>query len=114
VCNEVRYQSCEQRHRGRARRGESPATEAEIARAVDDLLDRAGRGPAGGKRSRQDERVAGRTRAVAGDAPARAALPAGEPGPAEEDGGEQEETGPAARVIPLGIFDPFKEAKKRW
>jgi hypothetical protein len=28
--------------------------------------------------------------------------------------GRQEEAGPAAKVIPLGIFDPFEEAKKRW
>jgi putative transposase len=97
-----------------ARRGESPATEAEIAQAADDLLDRAGRGPAGSKQSRQDERVAGRTRAVAADAAARAPLPAGEPRPAEEACDEQEEVGPAAKVIPLGIFDPFEEAKKRW
>jgi len=100
-----------------ARRGESPATEAEIARAADELLDRAGRGPAGGKPSRHDERVAGRTRAVAADALARPALPAGEPEHMEEAGkadGRQEEAGPAAKVIPLGIFDPFEEAKKRW
>ena len=82
-----------------ARRGESPATRSRrIARAVDELLDRAGRGPAGGKPSRQDKRVAGqRPRAVAGDVPARTALPAGEPGPAEEDGDGQEEAGPVAR-----------------
>jgi hypothetical protein len=97
-----------------ARRGENPATEAEIARAVDELLDRAGRGPAGDKRTRQDERVAGRTRATAVHAAVRPALPAGEPGPAEEADDEQEEAGPVARVIPLGIFDPFEEAKKRW
>ena len=98
-----------------SRRGESPATEAEIARAVDDLLDWAGRGPGGGKPSRQDERVAGRTRAIARDAPAWPAPPPGDPGHAEEaDDDEKEEAGPVARVIPLGIFDPFEEAKKRW
>src|SRR5712691_1796079 len=97
-----------------ARRGESPATEAEIARAADELLDRAGRGPAGGRQSRHDKRVAGRTRAIAADALARPALPAGEPAPAEEAGNGQEEASPAAEVIPLGIFDPFEEAKKRW
>jgi hypothetical protein len=97
-----------------ARRGESPATEAEIAWAVDELLDRAGRGPARDKQSRQDKRIAGRTRATAADTPDRTAPPAGEPGPAEEAGGGQEEAGPAAKVIPLGIFDPFEEAKKRW
>jgi hypothetical protein len=35
-----------------------------------------------------------------------------------EEAGEadrgQGEAGPAAKVIPLGIFDPFEEAKKRW
>jgi putative transposase len=90
-----------------ARRGENPATEAEIAQAADELLDRAGRGPAGGKPSRHGERVAGRTRATARHASA------GEPGAAGE-GDEQEEAGPVAEVIPLGIFDPFEEAKKRW
>jgi putative transposase len=98
-----------------ARRGESPATEAEIAQVVDELLDRAGRGSAPGRQSKQDKRVAGRTRAVAGNTPARPALPAEEPPEiADEAGTGQEEPGPAAKVIPLGIFDQLEEAKKRW
>jgi hypothetical protein len=32
-----------------------------------------------------------------------------EPETAGQDGGE-----PLAKVIPLGIFDPFEEAKKPW
>ena len=53
------------------------ATEAELADAVEDLLTRAGRGPAGNAPSRRDMRVAGRTRAV------QPSVPAG-PGPAAE------------------------------
>jgi hypothetical protein len=97
------------------RRGESPATEAEIARAVDELLDRAGRGPAGARQSKQDKRVAGRTRAATGNAPPRPAPAAEEPPESTGEAGTgADEPGPAAKVIPLGIFDPFEEAKKRW
>ena len=45
-----------------ARRGADPATETEIAQAVEALLGKAERGPAGVKPSKQDKRVAGRTR----------------------------------------------------
>jgi transposase InsO family protein len=49
-----------------ARRGQDQATEAEIAQAASDLLDKAGRGPGTGDPSltRRDRRVAGRTRAT--------------------------------------------------
>jgi hypothetical protein len=82
--------------------------------AVAALLDKAEGGPAGLKPSKKDQRVAGRTRAVAEDTRPEAAVqpaePTGQPPQAEDD----EDTGPVAKVIPLGIFDPFAEAKKRW
>jgi putative transposase len=82
------------------------ATEAELADAVEDLLTRAGQGPgdmpatAAGKR---DRRVAGRTRAV------RPAVPA-EPEPAAEE--PDSEAGSGEAIIPMPIFDPFREAEK--
>jgi len=85
------------------------ATEAELADAVEDLLTRAGQGPGdrnepapSGKRDRQ---VAGRTRAV------RPAMPAG---PEPEPGGEPaaEEPGSREAIVPMPIFDPFREAEK--
>ena len=98
-----------------ARRGQDPATEAEIAQAANTLLDKAGHGPAGGgKPSRKDQRIAGRTRSAAQGTRPRADLV--QPDSAEEAQqiGEEAGSGPSARVIPLGIFDPFAEAKKRW
>jgi putative transposase len=98
-----------------ARRGSDPVTETEIAAAVEALLDKAAGGPGGQKPSRQDKRVAGRTRAIAQDTPAVPAAAAQEaPGESGDDSGAEQEPGPLAKVIPLGIFDPFEEAKKRW
>ncbi len=85
------------------------ATEAELADAVEDLLTRAGQGP--GDRNepapsgKRDRRVAGRTRAV------RPAMPAG---PEPEPGGEPaaEEPGSREAIVPMPIFDPFREAEK--
>ena len=85
------------------------ATEAELADAVEDLLTRAGQGP--GDRNepapsgKRDRRVAGRTRAV------RPAVPAG---PKPEPGGEPaaEEPGSREAIVPMPIFDPFREAEK--
>jgi hypothetical protein len=87
------------------------ATEAELADAVEDLLTRAGQGPAdemmpasSGKRGR---RVAGRTRAV------RPAVPA-EPEPGEDPAtaGPGDEAGSREGIVPMPIFDPFREAEK--
>jgi hypothetical protein len=113
-----------------AEQGQPAPSELERALAVDDLLRRAYHGPpdetephapAGkSRRARQsparDRRVAARTRA--GTA-ARAGtgtvgepvsgVTKDEPETAGQDGGE-----PLAKVIPLGIFDPFEEAKKPW
>ena len=124
-----------------ARQGRSGASELERARAVDELLRRAyhgppaqtpeaDAGPAGdaisgtaGARSRpregtkpaaRDRRVAARTRATSArdTAGTGAAIPAG----GEDDGSRtlSADDRPVAKVIPLGIFDPFEEARKRW
>jgi hypothetical protein len=116
-----------------ASRGQAGPTELERALAVDDLLRRAYHGPpddagepqapagqprrAGRRPSARDRRVAARTRAgTAARAGARA--PGEEPVPAVA-GSDPETAGPdsgetLAAVIPLGIFDPFEEAKKPW
>jgi len=117
-------------------RGETgtPAEEL-IADEVAALLQRAHRGPAETpdaqtlKPSRRDLRVAARTRATRpGMQPPPAPAPGkpGEPGerdpiepgtaepatvPADDDGCRQDQL---AKVIPLGIFDPFAEADKQW
>jgi transposase InsO family protein len=98
-----------------ARRGDDTATEQEIAQAAAALLDKAERTTADGTRaSKKDRRAAARARATAGPAgPRPKAQPAG---PDEEasrpDSGS--DARPAAKVIPLGIFDPFEEAGKPW
>ncbi|MBT8227487.1 MAG: DDE-type integrase/transposase/recombinase [Dactylosporangium sp.] len=77
------------------------ATEAEIARVLDDLLTRAEHGP-----DRAGARITARTRA--GQAAHRPPLPEPDPGPVAE-----EVTEPDAEVIPFGIFDADAEAE-RW
>ena len=72
--------------------------------------------------SKRDRRVAARTKATTSRAgeqgepveqadanPRHQDVPCAEPAhePAEQDA-------PVAKVIPLGIFDPFTEADKRW
>ena len=96
-----------------ARRGHDQATEAEIARAAEDLLDKAGHGPGRGKADRQDQKAAGRDRAVSS---ARCAMPEPQPlpAPAWDDADEDEDAGQLAQVIPLGIFDAREEARKWW
>jgi hypothetical protein len=85
------------------------ATEAELADAVQDLLTRAGRGPGGRNEpalaGKRDRRVAGRTRAAG---PAMPACP--EPEPEQEPAAE--EPGSREAVVPMPIFDPFREAEK--
>lgn len=100
-----------------ARRGQDQVTEAEIAQAAADLLDRAARGPGDGSPpvTKRDRRVAGRTRATSTATGPR-------PGP-DPDGGEREsaqppaeesrEPGqPAVKVVPLPVFDARKEAEQ--
>ena len=88
------------------------ATEAELANAVEDLLTRAGQGPGGGDGpgtglTKRDRRVAARTRAVqpaiAEDLAPEQEEPADEPG---KDATEPDQ------VVPMPIFDPFREAAK--
>jgi putative transposase len=110
-----------------ARRGIDKPTEDQLAQAARDLLDRAEQGPAetrpAAPRSRPDMRAAARTRATTSqDAksswpgraprePGTAGLPASETGtPDDEENGERT----LAKVVPLGVFDAAKEAKKRW
>lgn len=89
------------------------ATEVEIADAVQNLLRRANQGPEqdGRNPSRRDRRVAARTRATTQPASA-GPRPAPDP-PAntpDHDGVDQ----PLAKVIPLGVFDPYEEAARPW
>jgi putative transposase len=102
-----------------ARRGQDPATEAEIAQAAAALLDKAEHAvPGKDKPSKKEQRAAARARATAGPAWPRPDLVPAEPAaggsvPEEEDGSD-DGAGPVADVIPLPIFDPFAEADKRW
>ena len=126
-----------------AARGSDPVTEAEIATAAAELLDRAGKGPEPGQAPPQhnqaaDRRNSPRSRRVAGRAAATAApqWPRPEPGPggdsvedegpaghasadpgtddrADQAAGQEAET-PSAQVIPLPLFDARKEAEKWW
>ena len=107
-----------------ASRGSDPVTEAEIAAAAADLLDRAGDGPpaqvpakqqaAGRTRSPRSRRVAGRTAATA--APQWPRPADGDQDSAGPDDGlaEQETDSTHAQVIPLPLFDARKEAEKWW
>jgi putative transposase len=96
-----------------ARRGHDRATEAEIARTAEELLDKAEHGPGRGKPAKRDQKVAGRDRAVS--AAARPLPePQPQPPPAWDDADDDEDAGQLAEVIPLGIFDAREEAKKWW
>ncbi|MEV6360339.1 Mu transposase C-terminal domain-containing protein [Nocardia asteroides] len=97
-----------------ARRGNDNATESEIAQAAADLLDRAERGPTADepKSSTRDRRVVGRTKATTRAQPRPPTLDADDTEDDTTDTGAAEQ--PMAKVIPLGVFDPFEEARKRW
>ncbi len=104
------------------------ATEEQIADAVAALLRRAHDGPAEQEKPRKmnsrDRRVAARTTATAPPAappgpqhpkPPRAADAGQAPAAAvAADCTPEDGNTPLAKVIPLGIFDPFAEAEKRW
>ena len=101
-----------------SRQGTGQATEEEIAKAVDALLDRAGQGPPGvAKPSKAARRVAGRTRATA-----RRPTSAPAPGPDPQDAAAEDQIpddaeaddGALAPVIPLAVFDAAEEAKRWW
>jgi hypothetical protein len=86
------------------------ATEAELADAVQDLLTRAGQGPGGapaGPAAKRERRVAARTRAAGPSVPAWPE-PEDEPAAGEPDG----EAGGGEAIVPMPIFDPFREAEK--
>ena len=96
-----------------ARTCQPAATEAELADAVDSLLRRAGTGPDGASRAKQDHR----SRRVAARTKAAQKLPASQdrarPGENEAPAGRPDGEG-LAEVIPMPIFDPFAEADKPW
>jgi hypothetical protein len=86
------------------------ATEAELADAVEDLLTRAGQGPGdvpAAAPAKRERRVAARTRA------AGPSVPAG-PEPEEEPAAEEHEgeAGSGEAIIPMPVFDAFREAEK--
>ncbi|HVB42375.1 MAG TPA: Mu transposase C-terminal domain-containing protein [Streptosporangiaceae bacterium] len=90
------------------------ATEEQIADAVAALLRRANHGPDDRekpKMSKRDRRVAARTKAAAPPGRPDQPGPGDSAGPVTE---QAEEDAPLAKVIPMGIFDPFAEADKRW
>ena len=92
------------------------ATEEQIADAVTALLRRAHHGPEDQekpKMSKRDRRVAARTKAATPPQVTAAGKPPGDPAGIPEPGPPGDST-PMAEVIPLGIFDPFREADKRW
>ncbi|OPC76775.1 integrase [Embleya scabrispora] len=108
------------------RTGNPSPTEEQIATAVAELLVRADEGPARegdvtSRSAKRNRRVAARTRAAAQSTGPRPPRP--EPGsaaattdsaPEAAEAAEDRDTRPIAKVIPLGVFDPFKEADKRW
>ncbi len=100
------------------------ATEEQLADTVAALLRRANAGPDDREKpkiSKRDRRVAARTKAAAppgkqdqvpGSPPQPSGRAAGTvPEPAADQAGDD---APLAKVIPMGIFDPFAEADKRW
>ncbi|MFE3588105.1 Mu transposase C-terminal domain-containing protein [Streptomyces niveus] len=106
--------------------GNPTPTEEETAQAVAKLLVRANQGPADqsdgpvSRPSKRDWRVAARTRAAAespGPPPPRPEPPPvveDEPHPHGDEAVDGTDDEPIAKVIPLGVFAPFKEADKRW
>jgi transposase InsO family protein len=102
-----------------SQRGQEPVTEQEIAQAASRLLDRAGQGPAQPSsarptRTRKNRRVAGRTRATSPRTWPAPTTPAPEPAAAPQAPDQQEPDASVAKVVPLGVFDPYQEATKRW
>jgi len=111
------------------RRGLPEATEEELADTVAALLTRANHGPEqparddGEKLTKRDRRVAAQTKATTEPVwpcpPHEPALASRNRDGDEPTQTEQETSGPnagehLAPVIPLGVFDPYEEAKKRW
>src|SRR5207247_11471684 len=92
---------------GRLGRG---AAGAGVAGAVEDLLTRGGQGPGGapaGPAAKRERRVAARTRAAGPSVPSVPG-PGDEPSAGEAGNGE----GDGDAIVPMPIFDPFREAEK--
>lgn len=97
-----------------ARRGEDPITEAEIAQAAQQLLDKAESPGQTDRPSTRDRKVASRTRATAKSS-RRILSPPQQPFPPRDaDLDEDDGDGLLAEVIPLDIFDARQEATKWW
>lgn len=90
------------------------ATEQEMADAVQDLLERAHQGPKTTASAKRDRRVAARTRVTTEPTWPRPPSPEPQEGPDADTGPELIGEGKTAEVIPLGIFDAYQEAEKRW
>jgi hypothetical protein len=109
-----------------ARRGQDHATEAEIAAAVDALLDTAAKGPTPARsksQTKRDRRVAARTRATAEPVWPRPSAAPDHDAPTHPPETDEATTTPSdpddagtgvAAVIPLAVFDARQEAKKQW
>jgi len=103
-------------------RGHDPVTEQEIAQAASALLDRAEQGPeqpsaarpTPPRKNRRARRVAGRTRATSPRTWPAPTPPALEPDAAPKAPDQQEPDASRVKVVPLGVFDPYEEAAKRW
>lgn len=95
-----------------AERGDDQGQDA-ITRALDDLLTRAGTGPAPAPVPLASRRITARTRAAAVNplrpvaAPSTATV---EP----DDAAEASDSDAGAVVIPFGVFDAHKEAERFW
>jgi hypothetical protein len=97
------------------RDGTPDPDEQAVAAAVAALLEAASRGPAhqpGAPASSKDRKVAARTRATSPRT--WPTPPAPEPAAALEAADQQQANTPAGKVVPLGVFDPYQEATKRW
>jgi putative transposase len=97
------------------RDGTPDPDEQAVAAAVAALLEAASRGPAhqpGAPASSKDRKVAARTRATSPRT--WPTPPAPEPAAALEAADQQQADTPAGKVVPLGVFDPYQEATKRW
>ena len=103
--------------------GNNDPTQQQIAAAVQDLLSRAHAGPPAAARASspaaRDLRIAARTEADRSALPAELAAPPApsETSPASATGAaedEQPEDADDDVVVPLGIFDARREARKRW
>ncbi|WP_222721271.1 hypothetical protein [Actinomadura sp. HBU206391] len=92
-----------------AARGLNDKNETELARVLDELLTRAGQGPARDSAGRRSERIVARTKVAAATHQPPTRQPADQESNPDlaDDNGES-----SATVIPFGIFDAHAEAEK--